>query len=120
MSTDTVQRTWTVGTDDTAVALGSGSVSVLATPRVIAWMEACCADLVADRLDDGATTVGPEVAIRHVAPSPVGASVRVVARLDETHGRRRVFCVSAIDEQDRVLAEGTMTRAIVRAAGFGS
>ncbi len=119
MNTDSLERVWTVTSDDTAIVLGSGSVAVLGTPRVIAWMEACCVRLVEDRLPDGMITVGTEIAIRHMAPSPVGAQVHVVATLDEADGRRWKFRVAAVSDGGSVLAKGTATRVSVSANGFG-
>jgi fluoroacetyl-CoA thioesterase len=43
---------------DTAAAVGSGDVPVLATPRLIAWMEAATVQSVARFLGTGQTTVG--------------------------------------------------------------
>jgi fluoroacetyl-CoA thioesterase len=39
--------------DDTATALGSGSLPVLATPRLLAWCEAACCLALRDGLGDG-------------------------------------------------------------------
>ena len=66
--------TFTVGPDDTALAVGSGSLEVLGTPRLLAWLEAAtCAAL---ELADGETSVGTRVELEHQAPSPVGAPGR--------------------------------------------
>jgi len=50
---------------DTAVALGSGDVPVLGTPRLIAWMEAATVRAAAGVLDPGQTTVGTAIRIEH-------------------------------------------------------
>ena len=52
---------------DTAVALGSGDVPVLATPRLIAWMEAATVRAAAAFLVKGQTTVGTAIRIEHRA-----------------------------------------------------
>ena len=52
----TLERT--VADDDTAEAVGSGSLPVLGTPRLLAWCEAATCAAVAPCLAEGETTVG--------------------------------------------------------------
>ncbi|MFD0801044.1 thioesterase family protein, partial [Streptomonospora algeriensis] len=60
-----------VGPQDTALALGSGDAEVLGTPRVLALAEEATVAATAGELDEGATTVGTEVALSHLAASAV-------------------------------------------------
>jgi predicted thioesterase len=106
-----------VGEDDTAVALGSGDVPVLGTPRVIALLEAASVAAVRDRLGDGQTTVGTRIEVDHLRPSQVGASVLARAALTSSEGRRLVFAVSLL-AGDVELARGTVTRMVVDRARF--
>lgn len=109
--------TMTVGEADTAVAMGSGTVHVLATPRVVALVEqATCAALVG-HLDDGCTTVGMRVQLDHLHPTPVGGHVNAEAVLDKIEGRRLTFTVSATDAKGLVAA-GKVTRVIVEVERF--
>ena len=64
---------FTVSAQDTALALGSGDVPVLATPRILAWMEAATVAAASGRLDSGSTSVGIEVFLTHGRASGVGA-----------------------------------------------
>ena len=66
---------------DTARALGSGDVDVLGTPRALALAEAATVRAAAASLTPGQTTVGTHVELDHLAPSPVGATVRAEAQL---------------------------------------
>ncbi|MFT4299180.1 MAG: hotdog domain-containing protein [Aeromicrobium sp.] len=96
--------------EDTARAVGSGDLEVLGTPVLIAWCEAAtCAALA---LPETQTSVGTHVDVCHLAPSPVGATVRVSATVTERSDRTAVFAVEARDA-DTLLASGTVTRAIV-------
>lgn len=88
-------REFTVTDDDTAVALGSGDVPVLATPRVVAWLEAATVACLADVLDEAATSVGTRVEVDHLVASPVGAHVTAAASVVEVEGRRVVLEVAA-------------------------
>ncbi len=101
-----------VAATDTAVALGSGDVPVLATPRIIAWMEAAAVEAVRASLPEGHTTVGTHLTVDHVAPSPVGATIRAVAELKGVSGARLTFTVEAF-ESDKAIARGIHRRALV-------
>ena len=106
-----------VGEADTARALRSGSVDVLATPRVIALCEEACCRAIAPELVPGTTTVGMKVRIDHMQPSPVGASVVAEALLQKVEGRRLTFTVSASDDRG-LIAVGKVVRVVVELDHF--
>jgi fluoroacetyl-CoA thioesterase len=97
---------------DTAVALGSGDVPVLGTPRVLALLEQATVEAVAAMLGPGQTTVGARVELDHLRPTRVGAAVRATATLAEVDGRRLVFEVE-LTEDGTTVARGTIGRALV-------
>ncbi|MCW2770287.1 MAG: thioesterase [Aeromicrobium sp.] len=108
---DSASVTHTVTTADTASALGSGDLEVLATPRVLAWCEeATCA---AVDLSPEQTSVGTRVELEHLAASPVGAEVTATATVVHTDGRLVRFQVSAQDSSGTLLASGEVRRVIV-------
>jgi predicted thioesterase len=99
---------------DTATALGSGDVPVLATPRLIAWMEAATVTTAARFLGDGQTTVGTEIRVRHHRATPVGGGVHIsAAPPPEVVGRGLTFVVQATDDHGQVVAAGEIERVIV-------
>jgi predicted thioesterase len=110
-------RTFTVTDADTAVALGSGDVPVLATPRVVAWLEAATVVSLEDALPDGSTSVGTRIDVDHRAATPVGAQVTATASLSHVDGRLLRFEVAAehrVGDGDPVLvATGQVTRVLV-------
>lgn len=110
-------RSLTVGMPDTAAEVGSGSVQVLATPRLVTLCEAATVAAVADHLDEGMTTVGVQVRLDHVAASPVGRLVSAEATLEKVAGRKLFFTISAHDDRGLVAA-GKVTRVIVDEAEF--
>ena len=115
-----VVRIVVAGTD-TAVAMGSGDVPVLATPRLLALAEAAAAASVGPALEPGQTSVGTSAVLEHKRPSPLGAEVVVEAELTEVDGRRLVFGFTAShkrlpgspDDHQVVVGAGTMERMIV-------
>jgi fluoroacetyl-CoA thioesterase len=99
---------------DTAAAMGSGDVPVLATPRLIAWMEAATVRAVAGFLGRGQTTVGIAIRIEHRRATPVGGSVEITATPPrDVVGSRLTFHVQAVDGSGVVVAAGEIDRAIV-------
>ena len=102
----------TVGAENTALALGSGDMEVLATPAMVALMENAAMKAVADYLPEGSTTVGIEISTSHLKASAVGANVVAEATLDEVDGRRLVFSLKAWDDSG-VISEGKHVRFIV-------
>ncbi len=97
---------------DTAVALGSGDVEVLSTPRVLAWAEAACIEAIRGELEPGQTTVGMRMQIDHVQPVPVGGLVTITAELERVEGRRLTFVVDASNAHGTIAA-GRMVRVLV-------
>jgi predicted thioesterase len=103
----------------TAMAMGSGDVPVLGTPRLLALAEAAAVAAIRPSLESGQTSVGTSAALEHKRPSPVGAEVVVEAELAEVDGPRLVFRFIARqprgspDDQDAVVGAGTLERVLV-------
>ena len=108
----TNEMIYEVKDSDTAKFLGSGDVEVLSTPSMIAYMENTALTGVAPYLPDGLTTVGIRVNVKHLAPAPKGAKIRVVAKLIEQDRRKLVFEVKAFWGEE-LIGEGIHERFIV-------
>lgn len=98
--------------DDTAIAIGSGSVPVLATPRLVAICEQAAVAALEGELPEGSTSVGMRVQVDHLMPTSVGMPVKIEATLEKVSGRRLIFTVSASDDRGLVAA-GRVTRVVV-------
>ncbi len=113
----TASLSFLVTDSDTAVALGSGDVPVLATPRLLGWLEAATVAALAPSLGVESTSVGTRVEVEHLAASPVGASVRVTASVSYVDGRLVRFEVAAEhqrgDDTPVLVATGRVTRVVV-------
>jgi predicted thioesterase len=107
----------TVADADTAIALKSGDVPVLGTPRILALVEETTMKAIAGHLEASETTVGTRVELSHVAPVAVGTTVKAEATLEKCEGRRLVFTVSVSDDHGLVAA-GKITRAVVQVKPF--
>ena len=102
---------------DTALALRTGDVQVLATPRLVALAEEATVRAVEGQLAEGTTTVGYRVQVDHLAPVPVGDRVKAEAVLESVEGRRLTFRVSLTDDRGLVGA-GRITRVVVERDRF--
>jgi len=114
---------FTVGEADTAAAVGSGSLPVLGTPRLLAWCEAATCAAIEPDLAEGETSVGTRVELEHLGATPVGGSVEVTARVVHTDGRLRRFAVSARNvgadgRPGKLVGSGEVTRVVVDAERF--
>ena len=108
---------FTVTSEDTARAVGSGSLEVLGTPRLLAWCEAATCAAIEDDLAEGETSVGTRVSLEHTAASAVGAAIEVTASVVYADGRLRRFSVAA-REGSKVVGTGEITRVVVDAEKF--
>jgi predicted thioesterase len=110
-----------VADTDTALAMGSGDVPVLGTPRLLALAEAAAVAAIRPSLESGLTSVGTSAVVEHKRPSPVGAEIETEAELTEVHGRRLVFRFIARQkrfavspgDQGAVVGAGTLERVLV-------
>jgi len=97
---------------DTAIAMGSGSVPVLATPRLAAWLEAAAVAALEGVVPAGSTTVGTRIDIRHIAATPVGKAVEAKATVTAAEGRTVEFDLLAT-EGEATIATGRHVRVVV-------
>jgi fluoroacetyl-CoA thioesterase len=105
---------------DTARALGSGEVDVLATPRLLAWCEAATMAALAEQMTPERTSVGSRVRLEHLGATAVGGLAVVTAELEHQDGRLVRFAVSAVDRAGRLIATGEVTRVIVDRQRFAA
>ena len=84
--------------ENTARAMGSGTLEVFATPALVALAEKTCWQSVAAHLEEGCGTVGTRMELDHSAPTPLGMTVTCESELVEVDGRRLVFQVRLRDE----------------------
>ena len=104
---------------DTAVAVGSGSLKVLATPKLIAFIEKAAAELVEKNLSPELTSVGILINFEHTAPTPVGMKFSAEVEIIEIDGRKIIFDVTAFDEVGEI-GRGKHERFIVNREKFQS
>nr|WP_314507897.1 thioesterase family protein [uncultured Lachnoanaerobaculum sp.] len=111
------QKETIVTKQNTAAGIGSGSLEVFSTPVMILLMEESCFMSVSDKLDEGFTTVGISVDVKHLSATPLGMKVEINSELIKIDGRALTFKVEAYDEKG-LIGEGIHERFIVNNEKF--
>lgn len=111
---------FTVTDADTALAVGSGTLGVLGTPRLVAWCEAATCAALESTLPPGSTSVGTRIAFEHSGASAVGQEIAVSASTTYVDGRLHRFTVAArhVGGNAKVVATGEITRVVVDVERF--
>ena len=103
--------------ENTALALGSGSLRVYGTPAMMLLVERTAVTLLEGNLEPGMTSVGTSLNMEHVAATPVGMEVSCQVWLAEINKRKLVFEVEVRDETG-LIGKGSHERFIVQANRF--
>jgi len=99
---------------DTALALGSGDLPVLGTPRLLAWCEAVTCAVIERGAAGRQTSVGTRIQLDHVGASAVGAVLEVRATTTHVDGRLvRFEVVAQVASSGKVVGHGEITRVVV-------
>lgn len=110
--------TLTVTEADTAIALRSGDVPVLGSPRVVALAEEAAVAAVAGSLPEDRTSVGVTVELEHNAPSRIGEQVTAEATLEVVDGRKLQFAISVRNAAGVEVANVRHRRVVVARDSF--
>ena len=94
-----------------------GMPAVLSTPKLIGLLERTAREALHPFLQTDERTVGMEIEIRHLAPTPPGARVTCTARVIATEGTTVTFHVEARDEHELII-RGIHKRAVIQVESF--
>lgn len=94
-----------------------GMPAVLSTPNLIGLLERTAREALYPLLEPGERTVGMEVEIRHLAPTPLGANVTCLARVISAEDNTVTFHIEARDEHE-LIARGIHKRGVIRVESF--
>lgn len=100
-----------------AKAMGSGGLEVFSTPSMIALIEKTCYACVQEHLEEGKSTVGTLINVKHLSATPIFMNVSAECEVTEIDGRRIAFKVSAFDECGKI-GEGIHERFIIDTQRF--
>ena len=98
--------------ENTAQAVGSGTLPVFATPAMTALREKAAWTSLAPYLGEGESTVGTKLEITHDSASPLGIKVWAESEVTQVDGKRIVLKVAAYDEKG-LIGQGVHERFII-------
>jgi predicted thioesterase len=111
------ERTLVVPAERTVGHFVPGMPTVFATPMMILEMELTSGDAIRHCLAPGWITVGTEVNIKHLAATPVGATVRTTSKVIAVE--RRVIRFEVVSfHGERKIGEGFHARGLVNVESF--
>lgn len=100
-----------------AASVGSGDVSVLSTPAMIALMEQAAVRCVGGLIGEGETTVSAQMEVAHISAVPVGEEITATAEIIKQAGKKilfKVFC----EDKNGIVGKGTHMRLVVNRDRF--
>jgi len=106
-----------VSNNHTARSLQSGTLDVFGTPALVALMESAACNAISNSVDPRFTSVGTEMSMKHIAATPVGATVMATAKLVRIEKKALHFEVNARDDKE-LIGSGTHVRALVEIDKF--
>lgn len=104
--------------NQTAMHYGSGLLPVFATPALVAFMENTAMQLIEP--ENGSSSVGISICLKHLKASPVGAKICCTATLVEVDGRKYSFEIKVTDATGDLIGEATHERVVVNVERFMS
>ena len=112
-----ISKEFTVDEEDTARSIGSGTLEVLATPRIVQLVENLCVILLKDEMDKLTTTVGSKFDINHISPTFLKRAFKIEVTLSKVEDKKLTFTFKATDQAGEI-ANGTHIRYIVDTGRF--
>lgn len=99
---EAIEASQEVTSERTASHIGSGSVRVYSTPAMVLFVERTCHNLIERHLVGGQTSVGVELRVRHLAPTPLGGVVHLRAEVVGVEGGAVDFRARLWDDQEDI------------------
>jgi predicted thioesterase len=101
-----------------AIDFASGGMpAVLSTPRLVGLIERTARESLHPFLEDNERTVGAEIEIRHLAPTPLGEQVTITTRVIQAESKLVDFQFEVRDQHE-VIARGLHKRAVITVESF--
>jgi len=113
----TGQTTFVVESEHCIEFASDGMPAVLSTPNLIGILERTARGAISPFLEANERSVGVEIELKHLAPSPLGAQVTATARVIGFSGRLVDFQIEARDEHE-LIVRGVHRRAVIQIESF--
>jgi len=96
---------------------GNGMPAVVSTPHLVGFLERTARETLAPHLEADERSVGVEIDIRHLAPTPVGQTIHCTARVIAVDGSKISFQIEARDAYE-VIVRGLHKLAVINTESF--
>ena len=96
---------------------GNGMPAVLSTPNLVGFLERTARETIAGYLEPDERSVGIELDLKHLAPTPIGQTVHCTVRVISVDDRQVLFQIEVRDSRE-VIMRGLHKRAIIRTESF--
>jgi predicted thioesterase len=96
---------------------GDGMPAIVSTPNIIQFLERTARHLLTPHLEADERSVGVEIDIRHLAPTPVGQTIHCRAQVISVDGSKVQFQIEARDAHE-IIVRGLHKRAVIRTESF--
>jgi predicted thioesterase len=113
----TGEFSFVVGSEHAIDFATDGMPAVLSTPKLIGLIERTARESMYPFLETNERTVGAELEIRHLAPTPLGSRVTIVTRVIQVEERTMDFQFEVRDERE-MIARGLHKRAVITVESF--
>ena len=110
---------FTFGPEHAIDFAGDGMPAVLSTPTLVRFLERAAREVLLPHLEPGERSVGAEIEVQHLAPTPLGATVVCHARFVRAEGSEFAFQVDARDDHE-LIARGFHKRRVIRIDHFAA
>lgn len=115
----TGEEQFVVGAEHVIDFARDGMPEVLSTPYLIRHLERAARLSLLPFLEEGEASVGAEIEIQHLAPTPRGQTILCRARVVGTDGTEVSFQIEARDEHE-LIAKGFHKRRVIRKDRFAA
>jgi fluoroacetyl-CoA thioesterase len=106
-----------VGSDHVIDFATDGMPAVLSTPKLIGLIERTARESLYPFLESNERTVGVEIEVRHLAPTPAGSNVTILTRVIQAEGKTVDFQFEVRDDAE-MIARGLHKRAVITVESF--
>ena len=107
----------TVREEDIASWFGEEHMPVLATSKIVAFMEYVALSSIQSRLPEGFSTVGTDISLQHKRAVVSGQEVECYSRLTDIKGRYLYFEISLRSEGEEI-AYASHTRSVINIKAY--
>lgn len=114
----TFEAKYIVQQNDSAIIVGSGTLNVLSTPLLIAYVEKTASNFIQEHLNDEYTSVGLSVEIKHLAPTKIGKQINCLITISTINNEKEIVFEFKVFDQDKMIAIGNHIRVIVHSEIF--